>query len=114
MPAPRKPGSGPSKVKATRFTDEEWTFLVVIAESEGRTPAQFIRESALGTATARDTDRSEILGRGLSDIAATLPPSLTVGEFARACRALKAGDISQKEFDRKISADYAENQNRTT
>lgn len=64
MPAPRKPGNGPSKVKATRFTDDEWAFLVAIAEDEGKTPAQFIRESALGTAIAQGADRQEILGKG--------------------------------------------------
>jgi hypothetical protein len=64
MPAPRKPGRGPSKVKATRFTDDEWAFLVAIAEEEGKTPAQFIRESALGTAVAQGADRQQILGKG--------------------------------------------------
>jgi uncharacterized protein (DUF1778 family) len=64
MPAPRKPGKGPSKVKATRFTDDEWAMLIAIAEDEGKTPAQFIRESALGTAIAQIDDRRNILGQG--------------------------------------------------
>jgi len=64
MPASRKPGNGPSKVKATRFTDDEWAFLVAVAEGENKSPAQFIRESALGVAVSDKYSRAQILTRG--------------------------------------------------
>ncbi len=81
MPAPRKPGNGPSKVKATRFTDDEWAFLVAVAAEAGKTPAQFIRESAMGTAVAHEADRRQILANGSAGAAipATAPVRYTGG-----------------------------------
>jgi hypothetical protein len=64
MPSPRKPGNGPSKVRATRFTDDEWAFLVTVAQGENKSPAQFIRESALGAANSDMYSRAQILTKG--------------------------------------------------
>lgn len=61
MPARKKP-NGPAKVKAARFTDAEWILVVEQACLEGKTPAQFVREAALGTAVSGNA--GEILEAG--------------------------------------------------
>ena len=68
MPAPRNPNN-PSKVRTTRFTDDEWALVLASAERENKTPAQFLREATLGTAVSEHPE--EILESG----GAAIPPN---------------------------------------
>ena len=116
MPRPRK-SEKPLTQTAFRLTEVELDLVREAASVSEMSTSEWIRGAVTAVAGMSVGEQKRLIHGAigvLQELAGTMTRLITMRELVETYRDLRAGRITQKEFDRKISADYAESISRNT